>query len=146
MPPASQPHHLITLAFLSEQLPASIISEQLARSLCAETTAPVVLVRLERHDGNGNGDNGAQADMFLQGEFHMPSRVIRTEGGFHFLTLRVKNGPPSPGSTASLIDRLSQQFSYVLIEVLAEEQPAPWFLELRSEERRVGKECRSRWA
>jgi NTE family protein len=130
MPPASQPHHLITLAFLSEQLPASIISEQLARSLCAETTAPVVLVRLERHDGNGNGDNGAQADMFLQGEFHMPSRVIRTEGGFHFLTLRVKNGPPSPGSTASLIDRLSQQFSYVLIEVLAEEQPAPWFLEL----------------
>jgi hypothetical protein len=124
------PHHLIALAFLSEQLPGSVISEQLARSLCAETTAPVVLVRLERHDGKGNGDNGAQADMFLQGEFHMPSRVIKTQGGFHFLTLRVKSDPPSPGSIASLIDRLSQQFRYVLVEALAEEQPAPWFLEL----------------
>src|SRR5216117_315322 len=53
-------HHVVTLAFLSEHLPASLISERLARSLCDETESPVVLVRFERLEGEGTTRNGTQ--------------------------------------------------------------------------------------
>lgn len=123
------PHRLITLAFLSDRIPAPLLSEQLARSLVAETASPVVLVRLEPHDGKETSDNGAQPDLFLQGEFRMPPRIIKTEGGFHFLTLGIKSDPPSPESIASLVSQLRGRFRHVLIEARAEERPAPWFLE-----------------
>src|SRR2546426_9075218 len=50
-------HEVVTLAFLSKSLPSALISSQLAGSLCAETGASIVLVRLGLHKGAawGNG-------------------------------------------------------------------------------------------
>src|SRR5438552_3817264 len=121
------PHRIVSLAFLSAHLPASLISQELARSLVAESEAAVVLVRFKMQDGkNGTGD-GQQPELFLNGEFHIPTRVSRTEAGFYALTLGVRNeDPPSPAGVASLISHLSRHFRYVLIETPAEDRPASW--------------------
>src|SRR5262245_50445579 len=87
------PRQVTTLAFLSGQIPASSICEQLARSLCVETEASVVLVRFEPQDTD-TADNGTRAE--LNGEFHLPTHIRRTEVGFHSLTLAVRSEPPTP--------------------------------------------------
>ena len=56
--PHSPSRQVVTMAFLSERLPASLIGERLARSLCEETNSSVVLVRFERQDGRGKTKNG----------------------------------------------------------------------------------------
>ena len=123
-------HRVVTLAFLSDRIPATLISEQLARALCAETTASVVLVRLEPGEGASAGDNGAQPDLFLQDGLRLPPQVIKTEGGFHFYALRVKSDAASPDNLAIWVSQLSEQYQYVVIEVLAAERPPRWFTEI----------------
>ncbi len=134
-PPVSHyhpaPHHIISLAFLSGHLPASLLSQELARSLWTETEASVVLVGFQVYDGNTTARDGKPADLFLNGEFHVPSRLLKTEAGFHSLTLGVKtDDPPSPAGIASLLSHLSRHFRYVLIETPADEHPPSWVLEL----------------
>ena len=124
------PHQVVTLAFLSDQISADLISEQLARSLCVETKATVVLVRLEPLADENRAGNGARSEPFLNGEFHMPAEVRQTEAGFHFITLGVRSDPPTPAGIASLVDQLSRHFRYVLIEAHAGASPAPWLTEL----------------
>jgi NTE family protein len=120
--------HVVTLAFLSEHLPASLISEGLARSLCDETGDSVVLVRFERQEGRGATNNGAQIAC-LNGEFHMPACLSRTAAGFHSLELGVGSEPPSPPGITSLVNQLTRHFRHVLIEVPATERSAPWLVE-----------------
>lgn len=123
------PRHIVTLAFLSEQLPARDISEQLARRLCAETDSQVVLVRFAAQDDNSQPE--AQPQFFLNGEFHMPSRLNKTTGGFYSVTLGIRNAePPSTPGIASLVSHLSRHFRHVLIEGVASDCPAPWLTEL----------------
>jgi len=124
------PRQVVTLAFLAEQIGNSLISEQLARSLCAETDASVVLVRLEPHDGPGTMNDGARPELFLNGEVHLPPEVRKTDAGFHSLTLGLRSEPPTPASIASLLSQLSRRFRYVLIQTLVDEPPAPWLFEL----------------
>jgi len=133
-PPVNS-HQVVTLAFLSESLPASPISEPLARCLCAETEATVVLIRFGPQDGRGVTDGGSKPDVFLNGEFHMPPRMRKIEAGFYSLTVGVGNDPPSPAGIASLVSQLSRYFRYVLIETPAKACSAPWFFEclLRSD-------------
>src|SRR5580692_6585207 len=83
----SLPRQIVTLALLAEQIRDSLISEQLARSLCAETEASVVLVRLEPQDSQGRTDDGVRPELFLNGEVHLPPQVQKTDAGFHSLTL-----------------------------------------------------------
>lgn len=127
------PRQIVTLAFLSQQLPAATISEQLARSLCSETDANVVLVRFAPQDSvpvTARPELPAP-EKFLNGEFHMPSRVKKTSGGFHSVTLGIKNAePPSPAGIASLVSHLSRHFRHVLIETIASDSPAPWLFDL----------------
>jgi NTE family protein len=128
LPPSRQ---VVTLAFLADQLPDPLISEELARSLCAETEASVVLVRLESRDGPGGIIDEAQPELFLNGEFHLPAQMRKTDAGFHTLTLLCsRSEPPTPPGLDSLLSQLSRQFRYVLIETQVDEQPASWLFEL----------------
>jgi len=120
--------HVVTLAFLSEQLPASLISERLARSLCEETNSSVVLVRFESEKGRELTDNRAPAGG-LNGEFHLPPHFNRTAAGFHALTVGVGAIPPSQSGIASLVSKLTGYFHHVLIEVPAVERATPWLIE-----------------
>jgi NTE family protein len=127
------PRQIVSLAFLSQQLPAAIISEQLARNLCSETEANVVLVRFAPLDGSSVAARPGlpQPEFFLNGEFHMPSRVNKTIGGFYSVTLGIKDAePPSPAGIASLVSHLSRHFRHVLIETIPSDSPAPWLYDL----------------
>jgi NTE family protein len=127
--PEPLPRQIVTLAFLSGDIPAPLVSEQLARSLCAETGSSVVLVRLEREDVR-TSEEGVQPKPFLNGEFHLPPQLCRTEAGFHFLTLGVRGETPTPAGIDSLVGQLSLHFRYVLIETPASERAASWLSEL----------------
>jgi NTE family protein len=127
------PRQIVTLAFLSQQLPAATISEQLAGRLCSETDANVVLVRFAPQDSDPVTARPElpAPEKFLNGEFHMPSRVKKTSGGFHSVTLGIKNAePPSPAGIASLVSHLSRHFRHVLIETIASDSAAPWLFDL----------------
>jgi NTE family protein len=121
---------IVTLAFLDKQIPASSISEQLALSLCAETEASVMLVRLESHEGTSMREAGAWPEVYLNGEFHLPPDLCKTDAGFHSLILRVRHDQPTASGIVSLLSQLSRHFRYVLIKALVDERPAPWFSEL----------------
>ncbi|HWX18833.1 MAG TPA: patatin-like phospholipase family protein [Candidatus Binatia bacterium] len=122
------PPSVVTLAFLSEHIPAPALSEELARSLAAETGEQVVLVQFEAPGANGAKGNGTHDLVFRDG-FPLVDRVLTTQDGFHSLTVGLRNGPLNPAGTASLLEQLSRRFRFVLIEVLANERPAPWVLE-----------------
>jgi NTE family protein len=124
-----QPNQVVTLAFLSEHIPASLICEQLAGSLCAETKATVVLVRFIFLNGNGATNDGLQPDVSLNGEFHMPPNVRQAEAGYCSIIVGVDSEPPSPAGIASLVSQLSALFDYVLIGAPANERSAPWLSE-----------------
>jgi NTE family protein len=118
------------LGFLSDQIVAPHITEQLARSLCAETDASVVLVRLEGQDCDFKSPEPNRSQATLNGEFHFPAELRPTEGGFHSITLGVRSDPPSPAGIDSMIDQLSRRFRYVLIEAPVSEPPTPWVSQL----------------
>src|ERR1043166_232497 len=126
--PNPRSHQVVTLAFLSERLPASVISERLARSLCDETGSSVVLVRFERPEVRGATNNG-MPPACLNGEFHMPPWLNQTAGGFQSLALGVGSEPPSPPGIASLVSQLARHFRHVLVEVRATARSAPWLVE-----------------
>src|SRR6267142_2430238 len=108
------PRQIVTLAFLSQQLPAATISEQLSRSLCSETDANVVLVRFAAQDSvavTARPELPAP-EKFLNGEFHMPSQVKKTSGGFHSVTLGIKNAePPSSAGIATFVNSFQHRHS-----------------------------------
>ncbi len=127
--PHTRPCRAVTLAFLSETIPASLVSEQLAGSLIRETGNSVVLVRFEPHTDNGSPQNGGQPNPYLNGEFRMPAQIPKTEAGFGLLALGIRSDPPSPEGIASLLSQLKSQFRHVLLEVPASERSAPWLVE-----------------
>jgi len=127
--PPQLPHHVVTLAFLSGQLPAGLISEQLAGSLCAETQATAVLVRFKLVDGSGATDDGVQPDLSLNGEFHMPHQVRKAVAGYYSVVVGVGSEAPSPAGIASLVNQLSAHFRYVLIAAPVDERSVPWLSE-----------------
>src|SRR6516165_6313545 len=81
------PRQVVSLAFLSESAAGRYLSESLAQSLCVETNSPVILVRFTQVD-QPNPQN------YLNGEFHLPAILDRTEAGFHLLAVGVKSDDP----------------------------------------------------
>jgi NTE family protein len=125
------PRQVVTLAFLNGQLLDSLISEQLARSLCAETESSVVLVRLESRDGPGSMNDTVAPELYLNGEFHLPPQVRQTEAGFHSLTLFcARSEPPTPAGLDSMLSQLRRHFRHVLIQTVVDEPAASWLFEL----------------
>jgi len=123
------PHQIVTLAFPGHQIPGPI-SEQLARTLREQTDAPVVLVRLEHTHGGNLSEAEARPELFLNGEFHLPAVLDKTEAGYHSLVLGIGIHPPTPPGIVSLMEQLSRHFRYVLIEVQVDERSTPWVSEL----------------
>jgi hypothetical protein len=121
---------IVTLAFLSEKLPASLVSSQLAGSLCAETQASVIIVRFAHESDAGRRGAALAPELYLNGEFHLPAQVHKTEAGFSSITLTVGADPPTPTGLDSLVAKLSSRFRYVLIELPVRNPPSPWVFEL----------------
>ena len=121
----------VVLSFLSSQLPSHQISERLAESLRDESGASIVLVRLQSSDGEtvyappfdgrATAVDWAPSEVMLQGQFGMPSNLLKTDAGFYRLTLNLKGGLPDPDSIRSLIHCLNRHFRHVLIETVADE-------------------------
>src|SRR6266700_3374348 len=134
-PRSAMRHQVVTLAFLAKHPPAPQISEQLARSLISETGASVVLLRLQAcegasacaaaYDGKATAVDWAPSEVVLQGQSGMPSNLLKTDAGFHLLTLNLKSGQTSPESVASSVGYLARHFRHVLIEALSLEIATP---------------------
>jgi NTE family protein len=107
-----------------------LISDRLAESLTRETGESVVLVRLHESDGSvsymspfdgkATAVDWAPSEIMLQGQFGVPSNLLKTEAGFYRLILNVKNGSPAPGSIAALMASLDRHFRHVLVETVAD--------------------------
>ena len=126
--PERPSHQVVTLAFLSEHIPASLVSHQLARYLHGETNASVVLVRFAPYDQLVAAD-GCPPNVSLNGEFKMAARLANADPAFELLTVGIKT-EPSPSSIASLLDELRRRFRYILLETPAGDRHSPWVLEL----------------
>jgi NTE family protein len=124
------PRQIVTLGFLSDQIHASFLSEQLAGVLGAETESDVVLVRLQMHRPGAPAQNGHSPGASLNGEFHLPATLEPTPAGFCLLNLAVLSDPPSPAGIDSLVDQLSRRFRHVLIQTPVNETPDAWFFDL----------------
>jgi NTE family protein len=124
------PRQVVTLALLSEDVPDLLIGEQIARFLCVEAEASVVLVELRQQGGGSKVEEDAHPEVFLNGEFHLPSEVRKTDGGFHFISLGVGSDPPTAAGIASLVSQLSRHFRHVLVQTRVDERPAAWLYEL----------------
>src|SRR5215475_13943268 len=122
--PPRLPRQVVTLAFIGEANLNRAVSEHLAQSLYAETKSPLILVRFTRLHQPGPKD-------YLNGEFHLPATLDRTEAGFHLIPVGVKqDDPPSPAGIMSLMEKLSRHFRYVLIEAPAGSEDSAWITEL----------------
>jgi NTE family protein len=124
----SQPR-VVTLAFLSNQLPAPMMTGRLAASLFQETGSSVVLVRLQAFndapavcatfDDNATVVDWAPADSVLQRQFH-GCNLAKTEEGFDLMTFDLRSNRLFSPGIASLISQLKRHFHYVLIEGVAD--------------------------
>src|SRR3954451_5369685 len=114
-------NRVVTLAFLSEQLPASLLANDLARALSQETGSSVVLVRFEKSEEERNA-----TELMTEGELRLPPQELKGEGSFSALTFGVACRAPKAGRIASLVNYLREHFRYVLIEGLVNEGRESW--------------------
>ena len=126
---------VVTLVFLSRQLPAALLSEQVARRLHDETGASGALVRFTATHHLTGTQTRRKNDLVLNGALHLPSELPQTEDGFCTLNLAVDDELHPPGWIASLLEQLHQRFDYTLIEAGMDDLPAPSLFEflLRSD-------------
>jgi NTE family protein len=119
---------IVTLAFLSEHIPTSLLTEDLAGLLTAETGESAVLVRFRGPGANGAKSNGTQ-DFDGHDSASALERALQRQEGFQSLTVGMNNGASTPDSIHSLLSQLSRRFRFVLVELLCNERPAPWAVE-----------------
>jgi NTE family protein len=108
---------LITLAFLSDGLPASLISRQFARSLHAETDAQVVLIRCNHTSVRRTGDT----------EFGARSAPEQVEDGVYELEMSLSAGD---GLDRLLFLVQVNHFPYILVQAGEAEEGAAWLRDL----------------
>ena len=123
------PSRVITLAFLSNVLPAQLLGRQIARALSAETDEPVALVHLMRPP-SGDTTTIRRGAVGLSGEFPLPTEIPGSEDGYHYLSLGENGELYQPDWIPSLIEQLRRRFRYVLIEAIADEVFGPSLIEL----------------
>lgn len=123
------PGRIVTIAFLSEHLPASFLSEQAAQSLHAETGASVALLRLGRSEGAPATDGNRLPELIVNGSLHLPEQIPQTPDGFHLIKWAL-NGDLHPSEwIAALVEQLHRRFHYVLIEAVADKMLSPTLFE-----------------
>ncbi|HTV39506.1 MAG TPA: patatin-like phospholipase family protein [Candidatus Sulfotelmatobacter sp.] len=123
------PSRVVTLAFLSRDLPAQILGRQIARALSAETNEPVALVHLTRPP-SGDTTTIRRGAAGLSGEFPLPTEMPGAEDGYHYLSLGENGELYQPEWIPSLVEQLRRRYSYVLIEAVADEIYGPSLIEL----------------
>src|SRR5262249_35470331 len=111
------PPSIVTLAFLSEHIPAAFLTEELARLLAAETGESAVLVRFKGPGLNGAKSNGTH-DFDGHDSASTLDRALKRQEGFQSLTVGMNNGASTPDSIHSLLSQLSRRFRFVLVELL----------------------------
>ena len=119
---------IVTLAFLSEHIPAAFLTEELAGLLTAETGESAVLVRFRGPGASGAKSNGTP-DFDGHDSASALDRALQRQEGFQSLTVGMNNGASTPDSIHSLLSQLSRRFRFVLVELLCNERPAPWAVE-----------------
>jgi len=72
-------------------------------------------------DGRATVVDWAPSEVMLQGQFGMPSNLLKTDSGFYRLTLNLRSGLPAPDGIRSLIHGLNRHFRHVLIETVVDE-------------------------
>src|SRR5438309_597989 len=76
-----------TLAFLSKRLPSTLIGEQIAQSLAAETDAAIALIRLVRPATGDTTTFRRAVDFVPTGAFPLPNQIPRTDAGYYVLSI-----------------------------------------------------------
>jgi len=125
-------NRVVSLAFLSKRLPSALLSRQIAKELYAQTNAPVVLVSLIR-PSNGDTSTFLREKKFPgENNFSLPSKIPQDEAGFHFISIGENGELYQPEAIAPMIEQLTRQFQYVLIEAPTDDLFTPSLLELLS--------------
>ena len=110
--------------FMSDSLPASTLSESLARQLRQETGEPVVLVEWAA----GAVVRAVEFEYRLDGSATLPGEIFRDQSSLHRLRLTLPGEWPAPEAASEVLRKLRRRFRHVVISVLAEEIPAPFLL------------------
>lgn len=110
---------IITLAFLCKDLPATLIGERLARELNDQRKAATVLVKFE-------WPGLTTSNPALNGKFHLPQPLLPVADGLRFITLSVRETPPSPAGIESMIVQLRRHFRYVLVAAPPDDELPSW--------------------
>lgn len=105
---------VITLAFLSERLPASVIVGQLARDLRRETGSSVALIQLLPWNTPSTAPPNTM-DRVLDGAA-LPIEFPLGLAGLNQLRLGVNGEAPAEGTLNAWLEKLRRQFKYVLIQ------------------------------
>lgn len=123
---------IVALPFLSDQLPAPLLSEALAGQLRAETSSSVILVRfVPERETSGSGPAGAaRPELYVNGEFHLPLELTQSDDGVYRLTISLRSEPPTAPGLDSLVSQLARRFRHVLLELQINKAPEPWIFEL----------------
>src|SRR5581483_6682262 len=119
---------VVTLAFLSQKLPATLLGEHIARTLTAETDAAIALIRLVR-PATGDTTTIRRGAVGLAGTFPLPNEISRAEAGFYALNIGENGELYQPDWIASLVDQPRRRFRYVLIEAVADNIFGPSLVE-----------------
>lgn len=126
---ASAKSRVITLAFLSPALPASLLGRQIARALSTETDEPVALIQLTRPP-SGDTTTIRRGACGLSGEFPLPAEISSGEDGYSFLSLGENGELYQPDWIPSLVEQLRRRFRYILIQAVADAVFGPSMIEL----------------
>jgi NTE family protein len=126
---ATAESRVVTLAFMSRALPASLVAKSIARALAAETGQPVALVHLVRPP-SGDTTTIRRGASGLSGEFPLPAQIPTGEDGYYHLSVGENGELYQPEWIPSLVEQLRRRFRYVLIEGVADEVFGPSLIEL----------------
>jgi len=120
---------VVTLAFLSQKLPTTLLAEQVASALAAETDASIALIRLVR-PATGDTTTIRRGAIGLAGTFPLPNQIPRNDAGYHTLDIGENGELYQPEWVASLVDQLRRRFRYVLIAAVADAIYGPSMVEI----------------
>ena len=116
---------VVTLAFLSRQLPAASFTKPLSQYLCTQTGAKVALVRFTPSGTPAVLNEPPQINLSVEVGRSLPSQLPQKNTGPQLINLRIENESYNSGWILSLLEQLRSRFDYILIEAVTEDLPAP---------------------
>jgi NTE family protein len=117
------PGRVVTAAFLSQRLPAPLLSGQVAQSLHEETGASVMLVRLVPVHSTASEHARLKSGLLLDDDLRLPALLPPSDAGFHVLNLRLGDELMPGGWIRTLLEQLRRRFQYTLIEAVGDDLP-----------------------